>query len=155
MKKQITTILLTAALVISSVCPVFAASTQIKTTEDAHYEEEDNGSRKTATTIFPTLDYFGVLETEKDADYYRFVAPKKGTYRIYFADYSSQEIGEGWDIYVLNSKGKKMKNKLSKGVQISSSIGVSLKKKQEIYIKVCSDAGEVAGADYIIKVVEK
>ena len=155
MKKQITSLLLTATLAVTAVCPVFAADAQVKTASEAHYEEEDNNTRKNATYVFPTLDYFGALETEEDVDYYKFAAPKKGTYRIYFADYSPNEIGEGWNIYVLNSKGKRIDKKFKKGVQISSSINVELKKKEKIYIKVVSDAEEVLGADYMIRVVEK
>jgi hypothetical protein len=127
-----------------SIKPVFKATKYV--------EKEDNNSFKKATTIKSGKKYIGVRNYETDEDYYKFVAPSSGTYRISFE--CADEVEHGYDVTIYGSSKKELK-KLS-NLTDDSSAKVKMKKGKTYYILVAdgSSWGSSWAEKYKIKVAK-
>jgi hypothetical protein len=127
-----------------SIAPVFKATKYV--------EKEDNNSFKKATTIKSGKKYIGVRNYETDEDYYKFVAPSSGTYRISFE--CADEVEHGYDVTIYGSSKKELK-KLS-NLTDDSSAKVKMKKGKTYYILVAdgSSWGSSWAEKYKIKVAK-
>ncbi len=107
-----------------SITPVFKATDYV--------EKEDNNSFKKATKIQANKSYVGVRNYEGDEDYYKFVAPANGTYKVSFT--VEAEVSNGYDVVLYGPTKKEIKT-LS-DLTDDSSAKIKMKKGKTYYIHV-------------------
>jgi hypothetical protein len=107
-----------------SITPVFKAT--------AYVEKENNNSFKKATKIKSGKAYIGVRNYDSDEDYYKFVAPATGTFKISFT--CVDEVKYGYDVTIYDSSKKELK-KLS-NLTDDKSVKIKMKKGKTYYIHV-------------------
>lgn len=107
-----------------SITPVFKATDYV--------EKEDNNSFKKATKIEQKKSYVGVKNYEDDEDYYKFVAPANGTYKVSFT--VEEEVNNGYDVVLYGPTKKEIKT-LS-DLTDDSSAKIKMKKGKTYYIQV-------------------
>jgi hypothetical protein len=107
-----------------SITPVFKAT--------AYVEKENNNSFKKATKIKSGKAYIGVRNYDSDEDYYKFVAPATGTFKISFT--CVDEVKYGYDVTIYDSSKKELK-KLS-DLTDDKSVKIKMKKGKTYYIHV-------------------
>lgn len=96
------------------------------------FEKEDNDSKGKATALPVKKSYSGIINNN-DVDYWKFKAPKNGTYRVRFVNTGGK-----------NLRGRVLRGYKTIGDSLTSSAGdgwktlisVKLKKGQSIYIAV-------------------
>ena len=97
-----------------------------------YVEKEDNNSFKKATKIQANKSYVGVRNYEDDEDYYKFVAPANGTYKVSFT--VEAEVSNGYDVVLYGPTKKEIKT-LS-DLTDDSSAKIKMKKGKTYYIHV-------------------
>lgn len=107
-----------------SITPVFKATDYV--------EKEDNNSFKKATKIQSNKSYVGVRNYEDDEDYYKFVAPANGTYKVSFT--VDDEVSKGYDVVLYGPTKKEIKT-LS-DLTDDGSAKIKMKKGKTYYIQV-------------------
>ncbi len=147
MRSKISGLVLAASLMVSAMIPVTADAGII--------ESEPNNSRKAAEELALADKVLGVMNDADDVDYYKIKVEKAGKYKIYFSHETGEDTGDGWNVEVMNAKGKTFKNGLENSIEISKSFHVNLKKNQTIYIKVTTDEDKVLSQPYMVKVVKE
>ena len=100
--------------------------------ETDYVEKEDNNSFKKATKIEQKKTYIGVRNYESDEDYYKFVAPSNGTYKVSFG--VQDEVTYGYDVTIYGPTKKELKT-LS-DLTDDSSAKIKMKKGTTYYIHV-------------------
>lgn len=109
-------------------CPAYIHY-NLKVTQktDSKWENEYNGTLKTATNIKKDVKYGGSLYSYDDVDYYKLKVPAEGTVGVKFSRDLTEDDGNGYKIEVKNKHGQIIKeisvNDISKGSM--SSIKVS------------------------------
>jgi hypothetical protein len=107
-----------------SIAPIFKATEYV--------EKENNNSFKKATKIKAGKGYIGVRNYDSDEDYYKFVAPSTGTYKISFV--CVDEPSYGYDVTIYGPSKKELK-KLS-NLTDDKSVKIKMKKGKTYYIHV-------------------
>lgn len=109
---------------------LYSITPEFKATD--YVEKEDNNSFKKATKIEQKKSYVGVKNYREDEDYYKFVAPANGTYKVSFT--VEEEVNNGYDV-VLYGPTKKEIRTLS-DLTDDSSAKIKMKKGKTYYIQV-------------------
>lgn len=130
----------------------YTISTTFKSSN--YFEKEKNDVYSTATLISPNHSYSGVLNSSIDSDYYKIVAPAKGTLKVSFK-HTFIDSYDDWDVYVYLYANGEYKELSYVNVDLNSNGTVSLptigtSKNGIYYIKVSKCCNGVVGKNYII-----
>jgi hypothetical protein len=120
-----------------SIAPEFKATKYV--------EKENNNSFKKATTIKSGKGYIGVRNYKTDEDYYKFVAPSSGTFKVSFE--CVEEVEYGYNVIIYDSSKTELK-KFS-NITDDSSAKIKMKKGKTYYIYVGN--GGIWGTSWLYK----
>lgn len=106
---------------------------ELNWTPKSNWEIESNDTKKTATQLNNKM--VGTLYAEKDVDFYKYTAPKKGYVNFSFINEESLTDSPGWSVYIYDSSLKEIGS--WKNVCANQVFGnVIVKKGTVLYIKV-------------------
>lgn len=104
--------------------------------EDSSWEQEQNGTKNTATTITSNQKAFGNTYIETDVDYYKYVVDATGYFNFILQNETgTNDSSYGWDMLIYDSSLNKLeyvKNITAK----STSKTYNFKKGTVLYIKI-------------------
>lgn len=120
-----------------------------------YFEHEINNSYNFATTVVANKTYVGTVNSSGDNDYYKFVAPGKGTLAVNFM-HNVEDNGRGWKIEMYKYDNGEYIRLSESYVNLNSAknyelplIGTS--KKATYYVRVTINGWDVVGKEYSLK----